>query len=206
MFAINVLPPRYTISCNAQMGSEPFNHVQTNKLLAHEVIAYAERCACDDSLGEPLPQFHARWASQYFADHPGVSPAIASLPSECIQISPNTVFLSLADREEVVALRILLTSSNLTLTQLRAGLKEEHFPQFTSAVRAFVRSPIQIHRTTVGSWPASAVQILRIRKPKFMIVEGLQFAQSFSGNLILAQSAELIRLAAANQTGLLLFD
>ena len=156
----------------------PLPHVRRNKSLAHDVIVYAERFAFPALPGEPLDQPHARWRSPYAMDSATVSPAIAALLSDNNEINPDTVFLSLADREEVVALRILLAISGVTLGQVRSGMEDEHFAPFTAAIGCFIRSGIRI----IHARPAELLSIgrelvERQQRPRELIIEGIRFCE-----------------------------
>lgn len=155
----------------------PLAHVRRNKSLAHEVIAYVERCAFPDLPGEPLAQLHARWQSHCAMDSANASPAIAALLSDKHEINPDAVFLSLADREEMVALRILLAISGVTLGQVRSGMEDEHFAPFTAAIGCFIRSGIRIIHARPTELLSIGREIVARRSPRELIIEGIRFCE-----------------------------
>ena len=155
----------------------PLPHVRRNKSLAHDVIVYVERCAFPDLPGEPLDQLHDHWQSPYAMDSPIASPAIDALLSDKNEINPETVFLSLADREEVVALRILLAISGVTLGKVRSGLEDEHFAPFTAAIKSFIRSGMRIIHTQPAELLSISREIVGQQRPRELFVEGIRFCQ-----------------------------
>lgn len=175
-----VLPSRAGLSHGLRMATELPQPPDANRAFAHEVVVYTERCAFPDLPGEPLPRLHQRWQSGYFKPDSRMSPAIAALLSDDRRIPSDTVFLSLTDREAVVALRILLALSGVTIEELRSGLEEEHFPPFTAAIGSFVSSRVQILHRQPEEWPAVARKILETRNPNMLIVEGLRFIDEAS--------------------------
>lgn len=199
-------PPCLASSVIAFMSTPSSPTPDTNRTLAHEVIAYAEGCACPDLRNKSLMDVHESWQSRYYDMDSQRLSSIAHLLSGGNQLPRNTVFLSLADRECVVALRILLATSDLTMRQVRAGLKNEHFPKLISAVRAFVSSSVRIRYPATRNWYTAALRILQQQKPSLMVVEGLQFGQLEMRGTVFSHSAILIRCAAVNRTGLALFD
>ena len=185
------------------MGTTQSKQIEANRSLAHEVIVYAESCAYDALSGG---QFHARWQSRYFEDHPRMSPAIAALLSQGDELRSDTVFLSLADREAVITLRILLADSGVSVEQLRAGFKEAHFPPFTAAVARFVRSSHRIVSSTPETWLNVAQTLIETDRPRLMIVEGLRFDCEVCRLANLPAAFDAIACAKAYRCALLLFD
>ena len=182
------------------------NNIEANRSLAHEVIAYAETCTCEDLPRETPAQSHACWQSRYFRIHSRMSPAIAATLSGEGTIRPDTVFLSLCDREELVALRLLLALSGVGIEEIRSGMQDDRFPPFTAAVSAFVRSSLRVVHLNPDAWQTSARGVLDTWQPRLLIVEGLRFGQNADGRSAFAESAELIQHAKANHCGVLLFD
>ncbi len=177
-----------------------------NPSLAHDVIAYAERCAGHPWSEESPEQTHACWQSRCLVEYPGPSPAIDALFLKKNTIRPNTIFVSLEDSERVIALRVLLADSGVSIRQLRSGFEDVHFPPFTVAVSSFARSSLHIVRGNPESWPCAVIKSIEGERPVLVIVEGLQFGRGTERSLAFASSSEVIHCAAANHSRLLLFD
>ena len=141
------------------------------------MIVYVERCAFPDLPGEPLAQLHARWQSHCAMDSANASPAIAALLSDNNEINPYTVFLSLSDPEEVVALRVLLVISGVTLGQVRSGLEDEHFAPFTAAIKCFIRSGIRIIHARPAELLSIGRELVERQRPRELIIEGIRFCE-----------------------------
>jgi hypothetical protein len=155
---------------------------------------------------DQLDPIHNAWTSRYFAEHSGASPSMVALTSGGKRLCFDAVILSLADRVEVVALRILLALSRVPIRELRSGLADEQFPPFTTAVGRFVSSPLQIHTGSRSGWQQTARRVIEKCPPRLLVIEGLRFGTNNNSPSSLSGSAEVVRYAAINGTGLLLSD
>ena len=177
--------------------------------LVHETACYAEVCAAgiiSDGLDDPV---HDLWQSRWFERQGKAkrfSPAIAAAIGH-LELRENRVgFVSLLDPEPVVALRLLLEYSGLSIGAVRSGLSDRDFVRLTTAEGAICRSGMNILSPGSTSFGAGAQSLLNRFVPDLLVVEGLSSSGTLFGDGFWSDLSDLILSCATRGSGLLLFD